>query len=130
MFTAMVKGIVAIGAMSIAYSVQASTAVSCLLAVQVLEKFEQPIGQVMVKAKVLQVKANVNDRNDLNCKGLFQSRIVSFNVPSNSQRDNLSVVKLGQKMWISYAYRDDRGGAWSNYSVITKKQFLEKKHGI
>ena len=128
----MFKSIVVIGVMCAACSAQASTGVSCLLAVQVLEKFEQPIQQVIVKARVMQVKDNMSGRNDSDCKGLFEStKTIWLNVSNTNQREKPLTINLGQNMWISFIYGDDRGGAmWRDYAVITQHQYLEKKNGI
>jgi hypothetical protein len=130
--SAMFKVIVAVSAICAALGAHASTSVSCLLAVQVKEKFVQPIQQTIVKAKVVEVKDNVNGRNDSDCKGLFEkTKMVWLNVSNNSLRDKPAEITVGQKMWVGFIYGDDRGGAvWRDYSVITQQQYLEKKNGI
>ncbi len=128
----MFKGIMGISAICAALGAQASTGVSCLLAVQVKEKFVQPIEQTIVKAKVVEVKDNVNGRNDSDCKGLFEkTKTVWLNVSNNNLRDKPAAITVGQTMWVGFIYGDDRGGAvWRDYSVITQQQYLEKKNGI
>ncbi len=122
------KSIIAVTAICATLSAQASTGVSCLLAVEVQETMVQPIQQVIVKAKVLESKDNTRGRNDSDCKGLFAStKSVWLNVSNKNQREQPPVIVAGQKMWIGFVYGDDRGGAvWRDYSVISQQQFLEK----
>ena len=122
------KDIVAASAMCMAFSVQASTGVSCLLAVQTSDEYRQPIGHVIVKASVLQVKNNIKGRNDFDCKALFEkTKSIWLNVSAKNFRDKPEGFAKGRKMWVSFMYGDDRGGAvWSDYMVITQQQYLEK----
>jgi hypothetical protein len=124
----MFRGVAVLAIGVAAFSAQASTAISCLLAVQVQEKFVQPIGQVIVKAKVLAVKDNAQGRNDSDCKALFASTpAVWLNVSSAHLRDKPPVIVQDTKMWARFNYGDSKGGAvWRDYAVITEADYLEK----
>ncbi len=111
---------------------QASTGISCLLALKVQDRVHQPIDQLMFKGKLIEVKDDKQARNDMRCAEVFKGqKSVWVNVSRKFMQDYPPAVKVGQTVWVNFVYGDDRGGAqWRDYQWISQDDYLEKQHGI
>jgi hypothetical protein len=111
---------------------QASTGISCLLALKVKERATQPIEQVMVKGQLIEVKDDKQARNDVSCAQVFKGqKMVWVNISRKFMQDYTPKAQPGQTVWVNFTYRDDRGGAMSrDYTLISQDDYLEKQHGI
>ena len=93
--------------------VHASTGVSCLLDVQVLQVRDQPMDTVL-QVQVLAAANDHSQRNDIECSQAFPVGMTLWLSPEPVRA--APSVRRQQKIRLLFTYGDDRGGAvWRRY---------------
>ena len=100
--------------------VQASTGVSCLLDVRVLQVRPQPMDTVL-QVRVLAAANDRSQRNDIDCTQTFPVGMKLWLSPEPVQA--APPVRSQQKVRLLFTYGDDRGGAvWRSYQWADFRQ--------
>ena len=107
---------------------QASTGVSCLIDGKLIKK-ERTIDQ-HEKSYTLRIRSSADDtmrRNDFkDCSTRFKKGTLL----TIKLKDELN-VRHTPRVFLNYVYGDDRGGArWESHTVIDKRTYKERQHGL